>query len=249
MSIPCRLVFGGILLILLSGSCTHSGQRDIRNYYFPLKVLTEGLVYEYQAEGHDRLPPQYRYFRSILQDTAVVLTETLYSPDFMPELLANYRMVKNGIKAGSLYLFYPDSTGKRVQVEAELIHRDVFPFRVEEQGGVYLYHARWTDPFDPDHQTAILRNRYYAGDTTVTFRGEDYPAVVFQLRELLEDDRAGVFEQAYTGLEIYAKGLGLVYYRKAFSEKLSLAYRLTDRYPMAQLEAQFKATLPEEGNQ
>ncbi len=248
MNICCRPLTGGVLLALLLSSCTRTGQRDIRNYYFPLKTLTEGQVYEYRAEGNDLLPPQYRYFRSIFQDTAVVLTETLYSPNFMPELLANYRMVENGIKAEGLYLFYPDSTDKRIQVEAELVQRDVFPFRVEEGGGIYLYHARWIDPSDPDRQTAIIRNRYYAGDTTVTVLGEDRAGVIFQLRELLQDDQAGLFEQEYTGLEIYAKGVGLVYYRKDLTDELRLAYRLTDRYPMARLESQFKATLPERGN-
>jgi len=241
-----RFALLNLLLGLSLASCVRFGPRDIRNYYFPLKTLTEGLVYEYQAEGASPLPTEYRYYRSLLQDTAVILTETLYSPDFLPELLASYRMVEGGMQAEDLFLFYPDSASdKRLQAEAKLVHRDVFPFQVEEQGGVYLYHARWADPSEPDHHTAILRNRYYAGDTTVTVLGEERSAVVFWLRELLEDDHSGVFEQEYTGMEIYAKGVGLVYYRKDLSNQLSLAYRLADRYPMTQLESRFKASLPE----
>ena len=86
----------------------------------------------------------------------------------------------------------------------------------------------------------VIKNRRFAGDTVIRYQGLTYNAVKFDLRELFEYDKEGVLEQEYTGEEIYARGLGLVYYRKDIADDFQLEYRLVDRYPMEQLEAKFR---------
>lgn len=87
----------------------------------------------------------------------------------------------------------------------------------------------------------VIKNRYFAGDTTFVFEGKTYPAVKFELKEHIELDQIGVFESTYPGMEIYAKELGLVYFRKEIQENMMLAYRLKSRFSMEKLEERFRS--------
>ncbi len=217
--------------------------RDIRNYYFPLRSLTDGLVYEYRPVRNDSLPPEYWYYRSLLPGDSVFLSATFYERDLLPRQQMTQKMTGQGMILKDLYLYEPDSTRDDVQLQipVQVVADDVFPFRVRDNGGVFVYHIHWTPPQDPDATIRLIRNRRYVGDTTYTFKGERYPAVRFSIRELLEYDANGVFEQEYDGEEIYAKELGLVYYRKTISDALELEYALEDRYSMEQLETKFRS--------
>lgn len=220
-------------------ACERSAYRDIRDYYFPLKSLTEGLVYEYQAVDGDA-PEEHKYYRSFIEDKEVSLTVTQYDGNLLPSVFTREKLVDNGMQVEELVLLYPDSSGKQLQVPAEVEAEDVFPFRVKADGGIYLFRISWTDPADSAHVTTLIQNRYFDGDTTIVFQGETYPAVRFLLREGLDDEREGVLSIEYESKEIYAKGLGLVYYEKAISEDFVLRYQLSDRYEMSVLEGKFR---------
>ena len=92
----------------------------------------------------------------------------------------------------------------------------------------------------PKHKTSLIRNKQYAGKVNYRFKGTDKPAIQFSLKELVDDETEGHLEAQYSGLEIYAKDIGLVYYYKEISDELRLQYQLVDIYPMAKLEAKFK---------
>jgi hypothetical protein len=229
-----------LLSFLLSlFACGRAGYRDIRDYYFPLKSLTEGLVYEYRAVGGDA-PAEHKYYRSFIEDKQVSLTVTQYDGNLLPSVFTREKLADNGMQVEELVLLYPDSSGKQIQVPAEVEAADVFPFRVKEEGGIYLFRVSWADPADSTHVTTLIQNRYFDGDTTITFQGESYPAVRFLLREGLDDEQEGVLSIEYESREVYAKGLGLVYYEKAISEDFVLRYELADRYEMRVLEGKFR---------
>ena len=141
------------------------------------------------------------------------------------------------------------SSGKQIQVPVEVIEDDVYPFQVREDGGVFLYHVAWESVIDTGATIDIFKNRRYLRDTTFLLDGTSYPAQLFELKELLSYDKDGVFEQQYSGLEIFAKGIGLVYYSKNISESLNLEYRLQSRYPMEQLEEKFRLQYQEESTE
>ena len=52
-----------VLLSLLS-SCDDD-QQDLRDYYFPLRELTDGLVYEYRDLNYDSLSADFWYYRTV----------------------------------------------------------------------------------------------------------------------------------------------------------------------------------------
>ena len=77
-----------ILLPALAALTWHcapgDGRRDVRDYYFPIRSLTDGLVYEYQPVNNDSLSPAYWYYRSFLFRDSVFLTGTYYEYDLLP---------------------------------------------------------------------------------------------------------------------------------------------------------------------
>ncbi|MBK8877953.1 MAG: hypothetical protein IPN74_05225 [Haliscomenobacter sp.] len=236
-----------ISLLALSQSCQkEGGYRDIRGYYYPLKELQEGLVYEYRAEGMPELGSSYWYFRFSSGPKGNYLYSTFYEQDMIPAQQLKEEVVSNGLILRQLYLYGRDSLpgGRQNRSEAEIISPSVFPFRVREHGGIFLYHVRWQDPGDASAWYTVIKNRYFAGDTTFVFEGKTYPAVNFELKEHFELDQIGVFESTYSGMEIYAKGLGLVYFRKEIQENMMLAYRLESRFPVEKLEERFRSQYP-----
>jgi hypothetical protein len=237
-----NLIQGLLLVFGLQACQAGDAYRDIRNYYFPLKSLESGLVYEYEPIENTPSGTVYWYYRSIFQDGKVNLTGTYYENELIPLQLNNEEMTEAGMVLKDLYLYEKDSLNseQQIQIPVEVIQDDVFPFKVRPQGGIFLYDIKWTSPLDPGATMELIKNRYYSGDTTFVFQEKTYDAIVFELKELVSYDKEGVLEQQYEGKEIYAKGLGLVYYSKKVTEALHLQYRLKDRYPMERLEEKFR---------
>ena len=73
---------------------------------------------------------------------------------------------------------------------------------------------------------ALTRNRRYLGKETYELNGKSYDCAKFQLRELLTTDRVGMTKTQWSGMELYAKGLGLIYYRKEINPEFILEYEL-----------------------
>ena len=239
----CRAPFLELIILMgLAGltSCQGDGNKDIRDYYFPLKQLKEGFVYEYLPVYPDSLTPAYWYYRSFIREDGVFLTGTYYDSRLIPLQLLREELVSNGMLLQELFLYEPDSIGQQRRATAEVLAGNAFPFTVSDSSGVFLYKVSWVPPTDPEATITLIKNRRYRGDSTILYEGKKYAAVLFDLRESLEHEQDGVFEQTYRGREVYAKGLGLVYYEKHVTDEFRWAYRLAARYPMSQLEEIFR---------
>jgi len=238
-----RYLFLISCISLLSGCSTENERRDIRNYYFPLRGLTEGLVYEYAAVNNDSLAPEYWYYRSLLPGDSIFLSATYYESDLLPRQQLTQKLTSNGIILKDMYLYETDSTRSDVQLQipVDVIADDVFPFYVRDSGGIFVYHIKWDLPQEAEASMRMIKNRRFAGDTSIQYKALTYDAIKFEVRELFEYDKEGILQQEYNGEEIYARGIGLVYYRKDISDDFQLEYRLVDRYPMEQLEAKFRS--------
>jgi hypothetical protein len=225
-------------------SCQNRSQRDIRDFYYPLRSLQNGLVYEYRSPAIDSLTPAYWYHRSLIQDEGVYLTSTYYEHELEPLQLVKEEVVSNGMLVKDAFLYEAgDSSGRQPRIDLEVLQGAAFPFVVSDSSGVFLYKVRWSPPQDSGATYTVIKNRRYMGDTLVNVLGEEREAVVFQLKELLAYDKNGVFEKQYGGQEIYAEGLGLVYYSKTVDDRMSWDYALVGRYPMDTLEQKFKQQL------
>ncbi|MCB0628175.1 MAG: hypothetical protein KDD15_00535 [Lewinella sp.] len=225
-------------------ACNPSNRKDIRDYYFPLKKLTDGLVYEYQPVGQDSLSPAFWYYRSFIQEDGIYLTGTYYEYDLIPLQLVREEMVSNGMLLQDLFLYLPDSNGRQERLAAEVLVGNVFPFSVGDSSGIFLYKVKFDLPNEMGRTTTLIKNRRYLGETKYEFQGETYDAIRFEVRELIEDVSVteGSIEPQFDGEEIYALDLGLVYYKKNLGGQ-TIAYELADRYSMEQLEQTAKKRL------
>jgi hypothetical protein len=66
------------------------------------------------------------------------------------------------------------------------------------------------------------------------------PAIFFKVKEKIENENEGVTGQLFEGMEIYAKGIGLVYYEKKVSKEAIMAYRFVRGTNMKELEKKWE---------
>ncbi|MEL7159963.1 MAG: hypothetical protein AAFN92_04335 [Bacteroidota bacterium] len=228
-----RLFFCGFGLLLLLG-CNR--QRDIRDYYFPVRELIDGRVYAYENTGTMPGPEfEYWYYLGVDLDTALHLSATRYGPTLAPEQQSRREIRNEGVYLREMTLLTTDSTGVATPIPTELAFTFTFPFYYEPAyKAAYGYRLSLVTPDNPDALTYVTLDRRFRGDTTVTVLGESLPAIVFDLagEVSLRDPEEGDISPQFTGYEIYAKNLGLVAYERDLGGGQTLGGRLVERIPM-----------------
>ncbi len=226
----------GLLLTALFGACEN--KIDIRDYYYPIKSLQSPKVYEYRATS-DSFPPYYRYFRTIVTGEQVFFTENFYDNQFETRQFAREERVKEGILLREMFLYMPDSQSKTQVVKANIHVGASFPFEVRDSNGIFIYNISFTNPKD-NSKNSIVRNRRFLRKTTVDFKGKKYDAIIFEVKELLENELKGTWKHEFKITEIYAKDLGLVSASRDLGDGRILTYQLYDVYNMEDLESKFQ---------
>ena len=232
-------IFLLIFLFLSILSCqTKESTINIRSYYYPTEQLKEGLVYEYAAVNNANLPPEYWFFKSIETDTALYLIGTYYDEFFIQRQSFRSEIVGNGVLLVNQVISSMDSLQEHHS--ANVIYNNVFPFEVRDSGGIFLMQLKWIFNDNPPISTTLTRNRRYIGTRSFSVGGKPTEVVAFQLREEVADENEGHWIREYDGLEYYAAGIGLVYYKKEIDDNFVLEYELRKRYTMDILEEKFK---------
>ncbi len=216
---------------------------NLKDYYYPIAQLKEGKVYEYAPANNDTLAGYYWYFHTLRPDPkqsnkpqSDYLTGTYYDANYEIGQIISEEVVSNGTILDESHLYLADAQGTKKQVTVTIEGANVFPFEVKDTNTVLFYKIHWKNPKDTSEQLTLTRNRRYLGKTTYQFNGTTYDCVKFELRELIDSEKEGHWQQEYKGQELYAKGIGLVYSEKVINKNLVLAYRLKDIYDMKVLE-------------
>lgn len=235
----------GILCVLTIAACAGIGERDIRKYYFPTEDLRSGKVYEYDLAKGDSSAPVYWYYRSFPRDSGLFLAGTFYDNRFRIGQITREVISDEGAMAREYYLYEEDeASGKQLQTRGEIVAPEVYPFRVRDSVGVYVFSLQYQSPADPAATIHITRRRIFLGDAPAfEFKGETYTCIRFGLIESIGTQSGGAELLSGRGEEWYAKNLGLVYYRKSFgkNDQIQLEYRLKDVFPMSELEKRAEA--------
>ncbi len=224
------------------------GKNNIRDYYFPLKKLEEGMVYAYEGVRTDGVrDTTYWFYRSERSDAGTKLIGTYYGQLPYKQQSVEEEVVSNGMLTNKVALYISDNMGNRQPLPVKILSGSAFPFEVSDSGGVFLYKIQFAFPLKPNDSTTLIKNRRYLGDTTITFQDDSYRAVNIELKEMVEsgNDQEGYVEPRYPGKEIYAKGIGLVYTEKKISEDYTMATRLIFRCSLEEMEAIFKKKYPD----
>lgn len=232
-----------LFILPLFFACENDAHRNLEPFYFPLKKLEDGLVYEYQSTSNPNDPPMYWYYRTVVQDGETHLVGMAYDPEFEPDQLVREKRVDNGMLLADFYTYEMGEDEKKKQIRANIEADNVFSFRVDEtKPGVLLTSLNWQTLADSAKIT-LVRNRQFGGDTTFVFEGKDVPAIRMNTVELVEHTTEGTLPLEFPGEEWYAEGLGLVYLKKDINPKWKMAYELVDVYPMKKFEEKFRVKL------
>jgi len=234
-----------ISCLLFLFSCGNgNGLRNIESYYYPLADLADGKVYEYLPIGNEFDPPMYWLYKSVKQAGAEYLIGKAYGVDFTHDQYTREEKVDNGMKLIDFSLFEAaDSSGAKMEVEANIEAGNVFPFFVEQPANILLTSINWQQAGLDHARINLIRNRQFDSDTTVIFQNKEIPAVKFNILELVEHDQEGRLPLEISGEEIYAKGIGLVKLKKNITEGYSMAYQLSAIYPVEDFEEKFNVKL------
>ncbi len=234
-----------IVLIGLVFSCFQckSDQKSdsLKAYYFPIEELKDGMVYEF-ASLDNRKSVDYWFMKSIDLDTAIYLTAQVYNEDFEVQQFSREEIVQNGVLQLDNYIYEIDSLGQQTRTDGQILSGNAFPF-LADTSTVFLMKIKWVYHVEPESSITLIRNRRFVEKTTRTYKGTDHDCIEIGIHELLNSSEDGDLEIQYFGKEIYAKNIGLIYYKKILNDDFSLEYQLKDRYPMNVFEEKFKTSL------
>jgi len=237
----CRLLLALCLLpFAFLTSCSDGGRRDIEAYYFPVKALRKGQVYEYAVSNKDSISLEYWYYRGFVRDSGLFLSGTFYDQNFEIGQIVREKITKSGAIAKEYNLYEPASETEQgqTQIQTNIESPNLFPFSVRDSSGIFEFKLHFTPPDDPETVIYLNRKRRYVGNVSdFEFNGESYPCIRFAFYESISSQKEGRPDLETFGEERYAKGLGLVYYSKSYGkDAFKVEGRLTDIFSMGELE-------------
>jgi hypothetical protein len=221
----CHIVmYLGVFMI----SCGKPAQQvnDLSAYYFPIDAFpAQGMLYTY----HNLVDTsaEREVWRHIKKADGL-LESINYNSDQEVVQKQYDRIVTNGVITDSLLLFFEDSMGLTQYRQVNMISPHRFPFDPGDSSKVWLTHLEWWQPEDSLH-VVLQRRRRFAGPTIWNDHGKSVPAVKFRTEDRFETERDGWTTTEWTGEEIYALHIGLVYYRRDISDQLKLEFELESR--------------------
>lgn len=199
---------------------------DLRPYYYPLEKLTDGLVYEYIDENTGQIS-DYWLFRLVKDDAGdKFLISAGYNAKGEQTQYSREWVVANGTILKDYKFYTTDSTsGKSIVSETKIEENIIFPFSPTKDS-TEKYRLRLIFSIFPD--TALkydmVKDRYYAGDTLISFLNQKEKVAHFKAREyfVLEDKVNGGHWKTSSEIdEFYAQNIGLVYsYKKVADTEL-----------------------------
>ncbi len=220
--ILCQIV---MCLGIINTSCRQldSLPTDYSAYYLPVDAFPEeGMTYTYRNLADSTAGPEI--WRHVNLGKGLIESVN-YGPDSQIVQRQYDRIVPNGVMTDSLLLFYQDTDGVRKPIRVKILSPHRLPFQPGDSTKVWLTHLEWNQPLDSLH-IVLQRRRRFAGDTSWEMNGKSIPAIRFRTEDTFETERDGWTSSTWSGEEIYALGIGLVYYRRKISDQLSLEFSL-----------------------
>ncbi len=237
-----------VTILITLYACEQSDEKPIAKYqfkafYYPVDALNTGKIYVYTPVNGDT---SERYFSYFLNNGGY-LVSTVYNAQLQIEQISTEDILRNGTALHRLRLcdYTPDKPDICQPIDVKIESSAVFPFQMMDSSGVFLYKILWKDSQDSTIENSIIRNRHFMGFEKRNWKGKTYDIAKFGIREEItvgsQIDGFQTFK-AFTE-EYYAKGIGLIYYKKNIDNVLRKEFELSDTTNMQQLEKMFSETI------
>ena len=225
--ILCQFV---MCLSLFLASCAKQAENpeDLSGFYFPIESLdSAGTIYSYRSLVDTNLANElWLHVRS----SEGHLTSINYDENERVLLKQYERRVANGILLDSLHFYMYDTIGRSIAFPVRVLSPHRFPFNAKDSTQVWLTHLEWWEPGDTTH-VVLQRRRRFLGDTTWQWQGKNLQAKRFRLEDKFETEKVGWTTAEWRGEEIYAKNIGLVYYRRNITAQMTVEFQLDQIKP------------------
>lgn len=226
LSVLCQIV---MCLLIFMTNCKNPVEypQDLSEYYLPVTSFPhQGMIYTYRNivdTSSDREVWQHtlsskNHITSINYDSRQQVVQKQYE-----------QIVFNGVVIDSLILFFSDSVATH-RIPVKVLSASRFPFNAKDSSKVWLTKLEWWQPGDSLH-VVLERRRRFMGTASWLSEGKTIPAIRFRTEDKFETEDVGWTSSAWTGEEIYAKGIGLVHYKRNISNKLQLDFELESIKP------------------
>jgi hypothetical protein len=204
-----------------------------RMFYFDAIALGDsGKIYVYEPVNDSLLPVEYWHRRFSGDGRGNHIYSRLLSPD--GSLLQSFieSIDRKGATVIQLELAYPedpiDENGKMEMLSVEINDSTTFLFGPPDTTAIARYQIEYREPASDSVRVILSRERRFVKEEQYHYQAKDYPALRFVVKEILETETEGFTESEWETTEIYALGLGLVYYRKPINNDFVLEYKLRD---------------------
>ncbi len=219
--------------------------REFMAFYFPIYDLKEGKIYEYRPVNDEALPVDYWYYSSHEVDGKLHFTGNYYNDRFQVQQFFRETQEDKSMLLNDFILYNTNEAGGQDQIDVEILSKETFPTLFADSTKTHKMGIKWDIPGETGTTIALNRERKYIGMANYTYNDVIYESAIFKTLEHVEhfvaDD--GYLEPSFPGVEIYAKGIGLVYYKKQLSEESVIEYELYKTYSMSEFEKKYKRTL------
>ncbi len=209
-----------------------------RMFYFDALTLGgSGKVFIYEPVNDPLHPVEFWHRRFSGDYRSNHIYSRLFSPDGSVLQSITESIDQNGATLIQLELAYPaDDVPQTSEDENESIRRlpakineaTTFLFGPPDSTMIAKYQIEYREPGPDSVRVILTRARHFVKEELYHYQGKDYPALRFAVDESLETETEGFTESQWEATEIYALGLGLVYYKKPISDEFVLEYRLKD---------------------
>lgn len=222
------------LLILLFFSCreaTTEMPASTRMFYFDALLLgNAGKVYVYEPVNDPLLPMEYWHKRFSGDHRGNHIYSTLYSAESDVLQSSMESIDKKDASLIKLELAYP-SGDTNSMLSVKINEANTFLFGPPDTTMLAKYQIEYREPNEDSVRVILTRERRFVKEEQYNYQGKDYPAMRFVVKETLETETEGYTESTWETTEIYALGLGLVYYKKPVNTAFVLEYKLRDILP------------------
>ena len=235
------------IVLISAASCGSDGESDetalyLNKYYYNIhRFAGPGEVYVYKAASELALPEEIWHYRFDPGYRGNYLNAVMYTPAGDPVQKSIERLNRDNAELLSLELFYFEEDSLQT-IEAKVNRPVTFSFAAIDDAPEVNYELEYYDSSsDTDSVRVILnKTRRVIGREMFYFAGQEVPAVRIETREILETETEGFTETEWTGTEIFAQDIGLVYYRKKINEQFILEYTLHRRMTYDEFQTLYK---------